>query len=107
MDPKKIQAIEDLPTLTSVTDIRSFFGLDGYYRKFIENFLRIACTMIASQKKENKFLWTTKCEESFQKIKQLLTIAPILQIVDLDGNFVVFIDARKEELEESSCRMIT
>ena len=61
--------MEGFPTPTSVTDIRSFLGLAGYYRKFIENFSRIACPMTSLQKKENKFLWMTKCEESFQNLK--------------------------------------
>ena len=78
VDPEKIKSMEDCPNPTSVTNIRSFFGLAGYYRKFIENFLRIACPMTALQKKENKFLWTTKCEESFQKLKQILTTTLIL-----------------------------
>ena len=65
VDPKNIKAIEDWPTPISVTDIRSFLGLVGYYLKFIDNLSRIACRMNALQKKENKFLWTTKCEESF------------------------------------------
>ena len=43
VDSKNIKAIEDWPTPTSVTNIRSFFGLARYYRKFIENFSRIAC----------------------------------------------------------------
>ena len=54
--------------------------------------------MTTLQKKENKFLWTTKCEEFFQNIKQLLTTASILQIVDLDGDFIVCTDASKEGL---------
>ena len=52
--------------------------------------------MTTLQKKENKFLWTTKCEDIFQKLKQLLMTALILRIVDPDGNFVVCMDARKE-----------
>ena len=63
---------------------------------FIENLSRIAYPMTSLQKKEKKFLWMTKCEESFQKLKQLLTSTPILQIVDPDGNFIVYTDASKE-----------
>ena len=48
--------------------------------------------------KENKFLWTTKCEESFQKIKQFLMTAPILWMADPNGDFIVCIDASKEGL---------
>ena len=96
MDLENIKAIEEWPTPTSVTDIRSFLGLSGYYQKFIENFSRIACPMITLQKKENNFLWMTKCEESFQKLKQVLTTSSILQIVDPNGDFIVCMDASKE-----------
>ena len=98
MNPKKIKSINDWPTPTSVTDIRSFLGLAGYYRKFIENFLRIAFPMMALQKKANKFLWTNKCEGSFQKIKQLLMTALVLWIADLDGDFIICMDVSKEGL---------
>ena len=78
MDLENLKSIKDWPTLISVTDIRSFLGIAIYYQNFIENFSRIACPMNALKKKENKFLWKTKCEESFQKLKQLLTTALIL-----------------------------
>ena len=51
--------------------------------------------MTALQKKERKFLWTTKCEESFQNLKQLLMTTPVLQIADPDGDFIVCTDASK------------
>ena len=54
--------------------------------------------MMDLQKKEKKFLWTDKCEEIFQKIKQLLMIAPVLRIVDPNGDFIVCMDASKEGL---------
>ena len=98
MDPKNIRSIEDWPTPTSVTDIRSILGLARYYRKVIDNFSRITCPMTTLQKKENKFLWTIKCEEIFQKLKQILTAIPILWIVDPDGDFIFFIDWSKERL---------
>ena len=99
VDLENIKAIEYCPTPTTVTDIRSFLGLAGYYQNFIENFLRIACHINTLQKKENRFLCTTKWEESFQNLKQLLTTTSILWIADLDGNFIVFIDASKERLK--------
>ena len=54
--------------------------------------------MTTLQKKANKFLWTTKCEESFPKLKYLLMTAPILRITDPDGDFIVCTDASKEGL---------
>ena len=98
VDPEKIRSIKDWPTPTGVTDIMSFLVLVRYYRNFIENFSRIACPMTALHKKESKFLWTTKCEESFQNLKQLLMTALELWIADLDGDFVVSTDARNKSL---------
>ena len=95
VDPKNIESIDEWTTPTCVTYIRSFLGLAGYYRKFIENFSRISYAMTAIQKKENKFLWTTKCEESFQKIKQIFSTAPILRIADPGGYFIVCTNVRK------------
>ena len=54
--------------------------------------------MMALYKKENKFLWTDKCEENFQKLKQLLMTAPVLRIADPDEDFVVCMDASNEGL---------
>ena len=99
MDLENNKAIEDCPTPTSVTDIRSFLGLFGYYWKFIENISKIVCPMTALQKKENKFLWMTKCEEIFQNLKHLLMTVSILWTTDPNGNFFVFTDANKEGLK--------
>ena len=52
VDPEKIKSIKDWTTPNSVSDIRSFLGLGGYYLNFIENFLRIACPMTALQRKQ-------------------------------------------------------
>ena len=68
VDPEKIKAIKDWPTPTCVTDISSFLRKLRYYQNFIENFSRIACPMTPLQKKENKFLWTTKCKEIFKSL---------------------------------------
>ena len=79
VDPKKIEAVRDWVRPTSVTEIRSFLGLAGYYRRFVEGFSSIASplTRILTQK-EVTFQWSDECEVSFQKLKTLLTTAPIL-----------------------------
>ena len=64
-------------------------GITGYYRKFIEGFLKIANPITLLQKKGKKFVWDKKCEESFNKLKGLLTIAPILKITDPNKYFIV------------------
>ena len=83
IDPEKIRVIEDWPVPKDVTDVRSFMGITGYYQRFIEGFSRIANTITSLQNKGKKFDWNSKCEESFKKLKTLLTSAPILIIVIL------------------------
>jgi hypothetical protein len=61
-----------------VTDVRSFLGLAGYYRRFIENFSKIAKPMTELLKNDTKFEWSEACEKSFQELKRRLTTAPVL-----------------------------
>ena len=68
-------------------------GLVGYYRRFIEGFSKVAHAITSLQKKGIKFEWTSKCEESFQRLKNLLTSAPVLKVADLEKDFVVCTDA--------------
>jgi hypothetical protein len=79
VDPEKIEAIRGWPTPKNITEVRSFMGLVGYYRRFIEGFSKIVHPITYLQKKGIKFEWTPKCEESFQLLKELLTSAPILK----------------------------
>jgi hypothetical protein len=96
VDPDKIRSIMEWATPKDVSDIRSFMGLEGYYRRFIKGFSKIGCLITALQKKGKKFLWTQQCEERFQTLKHLLTHAPVLKIADPEADFLVCIDACKE-----------
>jgi hypothetical protein len=98
VDPDKIRSIMEWPTPKDVSDIRSFMGLAGYYRRFIKGFSKIGCPITALQRKGTKFTWTQKCEERFQTLKHLLTHAPVLKIVDPEADFLVCTDACKEGL---------
>ena len=62
----------------SVFEIRSFLGLAGYYRRFIKDFSRLAASMTRLTRKEVKFDWDDRCEETFQEFRRRLTSAPIL-----------------------------
>jgi hypothetical protein len=63
VDPTKVEAIMEWPTSTNVTEVRSFMGLAGYYRRFVEGFLKIENLITELQKKNKKFVWTKKCME--------------------------------------------
>jgi hypothetical protein len=78
-----------------VRKFRSFTGLVGYYRRFIVGFSKIAHPITSFQRKGVKFRWKEEYEKSFQNLKLLLTIAPILKIVDPNEDFIVCTDACK------------
>ena len=69
VDPSKVAAVMDWKQPKSVTEIRSFLGLAGYYRRFIQNFSTIAIPLTSLTKKDKKFIWDEKCESSFQTLK--------------------------------------
>ena len=78
VDPKKIEAIIEWPRPTTVTEVRSFLGLAGYYRRFVKDFYTIAAPLSRLTQKNVKFIWTDRCEEHFQLLKDVLTSAPVI-----------------------------
>jgi hypothetical protein len=98
VDPDKTKSIMEWPVPKDVAYIRSFMGITGYYHRFIEGFSRIAYPITSLQKKGTKFNWSEKCQDSFNKLKELLTTAPILKVEDLDKDITVCVDASKEGL---------
>jgi len=66
VDPEKIRTIMEWPIPKDVADIRSFMGLTGYYRRFVEGFSRVAYPITSLQKKGRIFKWTAKCKQSFE-----------------------------------------
>jgi len=82
-----------------VTEIHSFLGLVGYYRRFIEGFSSIAKPMTALLEKGKEFIWSDKCQVSFEELKKRLTSAPILTLPDLSKSFAVYYDASRLGLQ--------
>jgi hypothetical protein len=82
VDPNKIQDVLSQIVPTSVSDIRSFFGLAGYYRRFIEGFSKITKSMTELLEKDKKFEWTPTCEASL-----------ILVMPDMEKSFSIYCDA--------------
>ncbi|WVZ51898.1 LOW QUALITY PROTEIN: hypothetical protein U9M48_002998 [Paspalum notatum var. saurae] len=73
VDPSKVKDVLNWKQPETVTEIRSFLGLAGYYRRFIKDFSKIAKPMTSLTKKNAKFVWGPKCEEGFRELKKLLT----------------------------------
>jgi len=93
VDPSKVEAMVKWESPKSATKIRSFVGLAGYYRRFIEGFSKIVAPLTQLTQKDQPFTWTNKCEDCFQELKQRLTSAPILVILDVGKPFEVYFDA--------------
>ncbi|KAA3452487.1 RNA-directed DNA polymerase-like protein [Gossypium australe] len=74
VDPSKISTIPP----RNVSKVRSFLGLAGYYIRFVKGFSLIATPMTKLLHKDVKFEWTKKCQWSFERLKILLTEAPVL-----------------------------
>ncbi|GKD74769.1 hypothetical protein Tco_1333051 [Tanacetum coccineum] len=88
VDPAKIESIKDWTSPKSPTEIRQFLGLAGYYRRFIEGFLKIAKPMTKLTQKKVKFEWGDKQEAAFQLLKQKLCSAPILALPEGSEDFI-------------------
>ena len=82
----------------NVTKIRSFLGLAGYYKRFVEKFSLIAAPLTRLTRKGVKFDWDDKCERSFQELKDRLVTAPVLVLPMVGVGFVVFSDASRQGL---------
>ena len=95
VDPSKVQSVTEWLAPTSVSEIRSFLGLAGYYRRFIENFSKIAKPMTELLKKDTKFKWTDDCKAGFQELKKRLTTAPVLTLPDIHKDFQVYCDTSR------------
>jgi len=93
VDPSKIQAVKDWPISKTVTEIKSFIRLAGYYRRFIQNFSKIAAPLTRLTRKRKKYIWTKEYTTTFEQLKKRLITAPILKTPPGIGGMVIYSDA--------------
>ena len=96
--PKKVEAVMSWERSESVFEIRSFLGFEKYYRRFIEDFSRLAAPMTRLTWKEVKFEWNDLCERAFQELKRKLTTAPIPMVPEMGQRYTMYCDASKDGL---------
>jgi hypothetical protein len=89
VDKSKVEAVLNWERPRNVTEVRSFLGLAGYYRRFIKSFSQIALPLTRLTRKDTPFVWDEECENSFRQLKERLTQAPVLTIPDPTRSFVV------------------
>nr|GFA85133.1 putative reverse transcriptase domain-containing protein [Tanacetum cinerariifolium] len=98
VDPAKIESVKDWASPKSPTNIRQFLGLAGYYRRFIEGFLKVAKPMTKLTQKKVEFEWGDQQEATFQMLKQKLCSTPILALPEGSEDFIVYCDASNKGL---------
>ncbi len=74
----KVGAVLDWPRPMTVTKVRSFLGLEGYYRRFVEGFAKLSTPLSRFTRKEIKFIWSEACQQSFEDLNVRWMSAPIL-----------------------------
>nr|GFD41547.1 putative reverse transcriptase domain-containing protein [Tanacetum cinerariifolium] len=95
MDHSKVESVKNWKNPESSTEIRSFLGLAGYYRRFIENFSKIAKPLTLLTQKNKTYVWGDKQDEAFRILKEKLCNAPVLALPDGPNDYVVYCDASK------------
>ncbi|XP_073121397.1 uncharacterized protein [Henckelia pumila] len=98
VDPSKVEAVRNWAAPKNATEIRSFLGLAGYYRRFIQDSSKIALPLNSLTRKGVKFVWSEQCEKSFIELKERLISAPVLAIPEGTGRFVVYSHTSKSGL---------
>ena len=97
-DLGKVRAVENFPIPTSVKEVKRFLGMASYYRRFVPNFAKSATPLHSLTRQDVPFLWTRKCEESFQKLKDCLISPPVLAYPKFDLPFTLHTDASGDGL---------
>jgi len=98
VDPSKIQAVNDLPISKSATEIKSFIGLAGYYRTFVQDFSKITAPLTKLTRKGEKYVWTEECASVSEELKNKLITALILKTPSGTRRMIIYSDASGKDL---------
>ena len=92
-DSSLLAAIREIPPPKTATEVRSFLGLAGCYRRYVKGFAAIAAPLHALTRKDAVFHWSEDCQTAFDRLKTLLTTSPITAFPDFSKAFRLYTDA--------------
>ena len=92
-DSSLLAAIREIPPPKTATEVHSFLGLAGYYRRYVKGFAAIAGPLHALTRKDAVFHWSAECQAAFHQLKHLLTTSPITAFPDFSQAFHLYTDA--------------
>ncbi|KAK8918385.1 hypothetical protein KSP39_PZI021868 [Platanthera zijinensis] len=93
VDPAKVSAVMDWKQPFTPTEIRSFLGFAGYYRRFVKDFPSLAAPLTQLTQNYARFEWSDQCEQAFSELKRRLCSAPVLALPSEGLDFSVYTDA--------------
>lgn len=93
VDPAKVKVIQDTPRPTNTTELRSFLGIAGYYRRFIRSFADISSALHAMTSSKISFSWDKEMDKAFHLLKISLSSPPVLAFPNFEKPFGVETDA--------------
>lgn len=94
-DPTKLKCVKEYPVPHDKDSARRFVAFANYYRRFIENFSKIAAPINRLSRKDSQFVWTTECQTAFETLKDSLIKPPVLAYPDYSLPFIITTDASK------------
>lgn len=98
VDPQKVEAIVKWEPPANATEVRSFLGIESYYRRSVENLFIMASPLTKLLRKNTKFKWAEECKNSSKELKRRLTIALVLTLPKSGKGYIMYIDASKKGL---------
>lgn len=91
-DSSKVATMLEWPQPKTIKELRGFLGLTGYYKRFIKKYAQLS-KPLTSLLKKGTFEWSEEETEAFQKLKKVMTSAPLLALPDFSKPFIVEVDA--------------
>lgn len=90
---KKVECIKNYPTPKNVTEIQRFTGMSGYFRKYIQDYAKLAGPMYELLKKDTPYIWSDRCDKGFKGLKEALISPQVLIFPNFNETFIVTTDA--------------